>query len=98
MTHHGSAVFEEVAGEIADPVLVARFYPAVASGPATLLWARRRQPTHAELVEAWPAREAPRPEELARGWWQPTIEVLREERREAASRERARATRRSRER
>jgi hypothetical protein len=30
---------------------------------------------------------------MARGWWQPTIEVLREERRRAASLERARETR-----
>jgi hypothetical protein len=46
-------------------------------------------PVHAELVKAWPARTTPSPADLARGWWQPTIEALREERRRAASLERA---------
>jgi hypothetical protein len=35
------------------------------------------------------------PIELTRGWWQPTIEELRPERRKAASLERGRATRKS---
>ncbi len=83
MTHAGCVLFEEVTGEIADPPVAARFYPGVSAGAAA-------------LVEAWPARNPPNPSELARGWWQPTIEVLREERRRAASLERALATRRSR--
>ncbi|MCW8086648.1 hypothetical protein [Sabulicella glaciei] len=94
MTHGGCVVFEEVSGELAEPAIAARFYPGVAAGAATLLWARWRRPTHAELVETWPARAPPGPDELARGWWQPVIEVLREERRKAASLERAQATRR----
>jgi hypothetical protein len=53
------------------------------------------QASHAELVRLGPHGHAPGPADLARGWWQPTIEVLREERRRAASLERARATRRS---
>ncbi|WP_338663499.1 hypothetical protein VQH23_25535 [Pararoseomonas sp. SCSIO 73927] len=96
MTHVGSVVFEAVTGEPVEPALAARFYPAVAAAPAALVWASWRRPEHEELVRAWPARTPPGPDELARGWWQPTIEVLREERRGAASRERARATRRSR--
>ena len=93
MTHAGSVVFEAVTGELADPVITSRFYPDVIAGPAALIWAAWRRPSHAELVQAWPARMPPGPAELARGWWQPVIEVLREERRRAASLERARATR-----
>jgi hypothetical protein len=90
-THAGCVVFEAVTGELADLAVVARFYAGVA---AALIWATWRRPSHAELVEAWPARAPPGQAELARGWWQPTIEVLREERRKAASLERARAARR----
>lgn len=93
MTHGGCTVFEAVAGEVADPAVAARFYPEVTAG--TLVWASRRRPTHDELVRAWPARSAPEPADLARGWWQPTRETLREVRRAAASTDRAQATRRS---
>ncbi len=96
MTHAGPVVFEALAGELAEPPVAARFYPGVAAGPAALVWAGWRRPSHAELVQAWPARTPPGPAELARGWWRPTIEALREERRRAASLERAQATRRSR--
>jgi hypothetical protein len=94
MTHAGCVVFEAITGELAEPMIAARFYPAVTVGPAALIWATRRRPTHDELVRAWPARRMRDPAELARGWWQPTIEVLREERRRVASLERAQATRR----
>jgi hypothetical protein len=95
-THAGCLVFEAVTGEVVEPSVAARFYPGFKAGAATLIWAARRRPTHDELVQAWPAREAVGPAEIARGWWLPTIEVLREERRRAASLERAQATRRSR--
>jgi hypothetical protein len=95
MTHAGCVVFETVTGELVEPAVAARFYPGVAAGPAAMIWAAWRRPTHVELVQAWPARTPPGPADLARGWWQPTIEVLREERRKAASLERARATRRA---
>ena len=95
MTHAGPVVFEAITGELVNPALATRFYPGVAPGRATPVWAAWRRPSHAELVGAWPARTPPGPCDLARGWWQPTIEVLREERRRAASLERARATRRS---
>jgi hypothetical protein len=94
-SHVGCAVFEAVTGEVVEPSVAARFYPGVVAGTGTLVWAAQRRPTHDELVRAWPAREEAGPNEIARGWWQPTIEVLREERRRAASLERARATRRS---
>src|SRR5699024_10792152 len=95
MTHVGPVVFEAVTGERAEPMIATRFYPGVSAGAATLVWAAWRRPSHAELVQAWPARTPPDPSYLARGWWQPMIEMLREERRRAASLERARATRRS---
>jgi hypothetical protein len=95
-THVGSLVFEAVTGELVEPGIAARFYPGVSGGPATLIWAAWRRPSHAELVQTWPARTPPSPADMVRGWWQPTIEVLREERRRAASLERARATRRAR--
>ena len=93
MTHAGPVVFEAVTGELADAATAARFYPGVTAGGDALIWADWRRPTHAELVQSWPARVPPGSAEQARGWWQPTIEVLREERRRAASLERARATR-----
>src|SRR3712207_5746684 len=94
-TRSGCVVFEAVTGEPAEPAVAARFYPGIAAGPAALVWAARRRPSHAELVRTWPARTPPGPADLVRGWWRPTIEVLREERRSAASLERARVTRRS---
>lgn len=93
MTQMGCVVFEGVTGEIVDISVADRFYPGVAAGPATLIWAIRRRPTHDELVRAWPSRRSPDAPELARGWWEPTIEMLREERRKAASVEYAQATR-----
>lgn len=96
MTHAGCVVFEAITGELVEPTIATRFYPGVTAGSAALIWATWRRPSHAELVQAWPARTPPSPAELARGWWQPTIEVLREERRRTASLERARETRRSR--
>lgn len=96
MTHMGCAVFETVTGEVVEPSVAARFYQGVVAGAGTLIWASMRRPTHDELVRSWPAREAAGQAEIARGWWQLTIEVLREERRRAASLERARETRRMR--
>ncbi|CAO4138476.1 hypothetical protein GPNCGGLF_LOCUS391 [Methylorubrum aminovorans] len=93
MTHVGCAVFEAVNGEGVEASVATRFYSGVAAGSGTLVWATRRRPTHDELVRARPAREEAGPAETALGWWQPTIDVLREERRRAASQERRRATR-----
>ncbi len=95
MTHAGPVIFEAVTGELVEPTLAVRFYPGVNVGAAALIWADWRKPSHAELVRTWPARTPPYPADLARGWWQPTIEVLRDERRKAASLERARETRRA---
>lgn len=93
MTHAGCVVLEAVTGEVVENSVAARFYPEVVDEGGTLVWATRHRPTHEELVRAWPARSEPSQAEFARGWWQPTIETLRRERRNAASLERARATR-----
>jgi hypothetical protein len=95
MTHAGPVVFEVVTGELVEPMIAARPYPGVTTGSAALIWAGWRRPSHAELVQTWPARTTPGPADLARGWWQPTIEVLWEERRRTASLERAQVTRRA---
>jgi hypothetical protein len=95
MTHAGCVVFEAVTGELVEPLVRVRFYPDIEAGSLILVWASWRRPSHAELIHAWPARHAPTPAQLAGGWWQPTIDVLRDERRKAASLERARATRSS---
>jgi hypothetical protein len=95
MTHVGFVMFTTVTGELVEPTTADGFYPDVVAGPAQLIWAVWRRPRHAELVQAWPARTPPSPDDLARGWWQPTIEQLRPERRKAASQERGRATRKA---
>ncbi|MGG5819685.1 hypothetical protein [Falsiroseomonas sp. HW251] len=97
MTHGGCLVFKDITGEAVETAIAERFYPGVTAGSGTLIWATSRRPSRDELLKAWPARTPPSPDDLARGWWQPTIEVLREERRKAASLERAQETRRSRE-
>jgi hypothetical protein len=96
MTHAGCVVFEAVTGELVEPAVATRFYPGVRGSPATLIWAFWRRPSHAELVQTWPARTPSSSDDLERGWWQPTIEVLREKRRKAASLERAKTTRHAR--
>ena len=88
-------MFTDVTGELVDDDIAKSFYPDVSTAVATLIWATWRQPTHEELVKAWPARWAADDRDRARGWWQPTIEELRVARRKAASTERARETRRS---
>jgi hypothetical protein len=92
MTRLGAVAFLEVSGECVEPVQ-AEVYGVPAGINASLVWARWERPSLADLVKAWPARRAAEPAELRRGWWRPTLEELREERRTARSLERARATR-----
>jgi hypothetical protein len=94
-THSGCVMFASITGELVEPTIAARFYPGIVAGSAALIWAAWHRPSHAELVQAWPARMPPSPSDLARGWWQPTIEELRPERRKAASLERGWETRKS---
>lgn len=95
MTHGGVVMFMDITGELAEGAIAERRYPEVSAVDVTLVWARWRKPTHAELVKAWPSRQPPGAPDLARGWWQPTLEELREERRKASSVEWARNTRRA---
>jgi hypothetical protein len=90
MTGRGAILVTEVTGECVEPGLAARFYPECGKGTGggDLVWAAWRRPTLAELVATWPSRAGPDPEEIARGWWQPSLTELREERRKARSIER----------
>ena len=94
MTHGGAVIFTEATGELAEEAVTRRHYPGVSAADAALVWAHWRKPTHDELVKAWPSRRPPGTPDLARGWWQPTLEELRDERRRARSAERARNARR----
>ena len=88
-------MFTDVTGELVDDDIAKTFYPDVSAAGANLIWITWRTPTHQELLKAWPARWSADALDLARGWWQPTIEELRVERRRTASRERALETRRA---
>jgi hypothetical protein len=91
----GSVIFTDIAGEPVEDALRERHYPQVATDSGPLVWGYWRSPTLAELVKTWPSRWAPSEAELSRGWWQPTLAELREERRKVRSIERAQATRRA---
>ena len=95
MTHQGAVIFIDITGEVVEETQSKPFYPGVSPAGVTLIWAIWRKPTHDELVRAWPARWSPDPRARARGWWQPSIDELRVERRKAASSERAVETRRA---
>jgi hypothetical protein len=94
MTHGaGAVIFTDIAGELVEDEVREKHYPQVAA--SDLVWGDWRKPSLDELVETWPARQPPGEAELRHGWWQPTLEELREERRKARSAERAQATRRA---
>jgi len=81
---YGIVVVTAITGELADPAL-ADLYPELTDKH---VWCHWELATLGELVHAWPAKETPGRYERMRGWWQPTIEELREARRAARSRER----------
>ncbi|RFB96511.1 hypothetical protein B5K08_09070 [Rhizobium leguminosarum bv. trifolii] len=78
---YGIVVFTEITGELADPGIVADFYPSVTEDH---VWGYWRVPTLEELVRTWPAKTPPAEDAT---WWLPTIEELRPARRAARSRE-----------
>lgn len=84
-TRYGIVVVIEVTGEIVDPEEIAEHHPDASDEH---VWAGWRASTLEELVQTWPARTDPGDYERVRGWWQPTIDELREARRAAKSRER----------
>lgn len=96
LSHEGAVAFMEVTGELVGHDVAREHYPWSSEAAGDLVWALWRRPSHDELVRAWPARHASDPSDRARGWWQPTIEELREARRKAKSLERAQAARRKR--
>jgi hypothetical protein len=84
-TAYGIVVINEVTGEIVDLGEVAEHHPGAGDRH---VWAGWRPATLDELVHTWPARNQPGDYEKVRGWWQPTLDELREARRKAKSRDR----------
>lgn len=80
---YGIVVFTDVTGELVNAEQVAELYPHANDEH---VWASWRIPTADELIHTWPARTEPREHEHGRGWWQPTIDELREARRKAKRR------------
>ena len=90
---YGAILFTDVTGELVEDSIRERFYQEISTRNGELVWGSWRKPTHDELIKAWPSRFAASDDEIRRGWWQPTIEDLRAERRTARSIDRTRATR-----
>ncbi|MDK1374171.1 MULTISPECIES: hypothetical protein [unclassified Sinorhizobium] len=84
-TTYGIIIVTEITGEVVDAELVADVYPDATDGS---IWGRWRVPGLNELVRSWPSKTRPGAYEVERGWWQPTIEELREARRRARAKER----------
>jgi hypothetical protein len=93
MTTIGAVIVTDVTGECVEDEIARRHYPGVSTGGGPLVWTTWRRPNHDELVQAWPSRSPPTDLDLTRGWWAPTLDELRGERRKARSIERAKATR-----
>jgi hypothetical protein len=91
---HGPVIFTEITGELVETSIRDEHYSAAGQTQGDLVWAEWRRPTLAELVKTWPAKEALSASETTVGWWQPTLQELRHERRKARSTERAQETRR----
>jgi hypothetical protein len=89
MTTVGAVIFTEITGELADSDTAARFYPEISQAGIALVWGTWRKPTLKELIKTWPASRQSGTRDRACGWWQPSIDELRAERRMAASHERA---------
>lgn len=92
MTASGIVVVTGSDGELADMAAISGSYPNTKADDDHV-WVFWRSPSLDELIRTWPARRPPTEVELARGWWQPTLDDLRAARRKARSIERATATR-----
>jgi hypothetical protein len=90
----GAVIFTDVTTQLAEISVRDEYYAGVGRESEDLIWANWRSPTLSELVKTWPAKHAPAGSEVARGWWQPSLQELRHERRRARSIERALETRR----
>ena len=87
-TQYGIVVFTEFTGEIAEDSALSTFYPHLAPERFIYSWGSWRAPTLPELVATWPARQEPAEIDFSRGWWQPTLDELRDARRRARMLER----------
>jgi hypothetical protein len=91
---YGAVIFTAITGELVEAEVRREHYPDLRVDGEELIWSEWRRPTLSELVKTWPAKQPPGTDEMARGWWQPTLQELRVERRKARSIERAQETRR----
>ena len=82
---YGVVVATEVTGELVDPAEVVEHHTGVSDEHVWVLW---RLPTLEELIHTWPAQHEPIQFDRNRGWWQPTLDELRDARRQAKMRER----------
>lgn len=82
---YGIVVITDITGELVDLDDIVEHHPSASDEH---VWAGWRSPTLEELVHTWPARKQPSRDEKNRGWWQPTLDELRDARRQAKSRER----------
>lgn len=86
-TSFGIVVITEVTGEIVDPQQIVEHHPDASDEH---VWAGWRTATLDEMIHTWPTREVSGEYERIRGWWQPTLDELRDARTAAKSRERRR--------
>jgi hypothetical protein len=91
---YGVVVFTDVSGEVAEPPVLAAFYPHATRTDIDYVWGTWCSATLTELIRTWPARREAGPMEHARGWWRPTLGELRIARRNARIIERRRRNRR----
>jgi hypothetical protein len=84
-TAYGIVVITDVTGEIVDPQEITELHLDTSEEH---IWAGWRASTLEELVHTWPAKAESGEYERRRGWWQPTLQELREARRSAKSRAR----------
>jgi hypothetical protein len=86
---YGIVVFTEVTCELVDVEKIGEFYP---HADDEHVWATWRAPTIDDLIHTWPSRAEPGEYERGRGWWNSTLEELREARRKAKGRRRAKVS------
>jgi hypothetical protein len=87
-TYIGVVFFSGTDGELADTATIDAFYFS-ARRDENYVWASWRSGSLEELVTTWPARTSLGRRELDRGWWFPTLDELRNARRDARSRRQA---------
>ncbi|WP_287364362.1 hypothetical protein [Mesorhizobium sp.] len=91
---YGGVVFTDVSGEVAEPPVMAAFYPHATRTDIDYVWGTWCSATLTELIRTWPARREAGEMEHSRGWWRPTLGELRIARRNARIIERRRRNRR----